>query len=213
MNTEQLIEYLSADVPRVTGHALAHRIGLGIVGGCLGTLVLVCAVLGVRPDLQVAIHGFAFWVKLVYTLTLGIGAAHAISQLARPIPGSLRSLWLLVLPVLIVAGIGGGELSRTPSAQWMAMWLGRSWRVCPLLVLTLAAPVFAGLLWSFRKLAPTRLRAAGATAGLSAGAWAATLYGLHCPEESAIFILTWYSLGILLAAGTGALLGPRLLRW
>ena len=32
-------------------------------------------------------------------------------------------------------------------------------------------------------------------------------------EVSAIFVLTWYSLGILLAAGIGALLGPRLLRW
>jgi hypothetical protein len=31
-------------------------------------------------------------------------------------------------------------------------------------------PIFIGLLRSFRKLAPTRLRAAGATAGLAAGA-------------------------------------------
>ena len=34
-----------------------------------------------------------------------------------------------------------------------------------------------------------------------------------CPEASAIFVLTWYTLGIGLAAGLGALLGPRLLRW
>ena len=93
------------------------------------------------------------------------------------------------------------------------MWLGRSWTSCPWLVLMLSAPIFAGLLWSFRKLAPTRLHAAGAVAGLGAGAWAATIYCLHCPEVSAIFVLTWYSLGILLAAGIGALLGPRLLRW
>jgi hypothetical protein len=30
---------------------------------------------------------------------------------------------------------------------------------------------------------------------------------------SAIFVLTWYSLGIVLAAGFGALVGPRFLRW
>ena len=80
-------------------------------------------------------------------------------------------------------------------------------------MLLLSAPIFAGLLWSFRRLAPTRLRAAGAAAGFTAGAWAATLYCLHCPEVSAIFVLTWYTFGIGLAAGVGALLGPRLLHW
>ena len=59
----------------------------------------------------------------------------------------------------------------------------------------------------------TRLRAAGGAAGLAAGAWAATIYCLHCPETSAIFVLTWYSVGIMLAAGAGAVLGPRLMRW
>jgi hypothetical protein len=129
------------------------------------------------------------------------------------VPVSLRSLWSLLLPVLLLAGIGIGELLRTPSDQWLALWLGRSWMVCPWLVLALAAPIFIGLLWSFRTLAPPRLRAAGAAAGLAAGAWAATLYCLHCPEASALFLLTWYSLGIVLAAGVGALLGPRWLHW
>jgi hypothetical protein len=80
-------------------------------------------------------------------------------------------------------------------------------------VLRLAIPIFIGLLWAYRRLAPTRLRAAGAAAGLAAGASAATLYCLHCPETSALFVLTWYSLGIAMMTAIGALLGPRLLRW
>jgi len=213
MNTEQLIETLSRDVPRVSRYAVLQRVATGIVAGGLAAMLLVTATLGVRPDLQVAMHGFSFWMKWTYTISLGIGAIYAITRLARPAPGSLRGLWLLAVPVLILTGIGVGELARTPSSEWLAMWLGRSWTSCPWLVLTLSAPIFAGLLWSFRKLAPTRLHAAGAVAGLGAGAWAATIYCLHCPEVSAIFVLTWYSLGILLAAGIGALLGPRLLRW
>lgn len=90
---------------------------------------------------------------------------------------------------------------------------GRSWITCPWLVLALAAPRFIGLLRAFRSLAPTRLRAAGAMAGLAAGAWAATLYCLHCPEASAIFVLSWFSLGIALATALGAVLGPWVLRW
>jgi hypothetical protein len=213
MNTQQLIETLSNDVPRVAPHMLAKRIGIGIAAGSLVATVLVAAELGVRPDLRVAMHGFSFWMKWAYTISLGVGAGYTVAQLARPTADSLRALWVLVIPVLILMGIGIGELAGTPSAKWLAMWLGGSWMICPWLVLTLAAPIFVGLLWSFRQFAPTRLRAAGASAGLAAGAWAATIYCLHCPETSAMFVLTWYSLGIIAAAGAGALLGPRLMRW
>jgi hypothetical protein len=213
MNTQRLIETLSNDVPRVAPHTLAKRIGIGVAAGGLVATVLVAAVLGVRPDLRLAMHGFSFWMKWAYTISLGVGAGYTVAQLARPTAGSLQALWVLVIPVLILMGIGIGELARTPPAEWLAMWLGGSWMICPWLVLTLAAPIFVGLLWSFRQFAPTRLRAAGASAGLAAGAWAATIYCLHCPETSAMFVLTWYSLGIMAAAGAGALLGPRLMRW
>jgi hypothetical protein len=213
MNTEQLIQALSENVPSVSRRALGRRIGFGMIGGAIVTMGLVASVLGVRPDLDHAMHGFSFWMKWIYSASLGIGAVFAVARLARPTPTSLRGLWLLAIPVLLLAGVGIGELASTPSRDWLAMWLGQSWKVCPWLVLTLAMPIFVGLLWSFRRLAPTRLRAAGAAAGLAAGAWAATIYCLHCPEVSAIFVLTWYSLGIVLAAGVGALLGPKLMRW
>jgi hypothetical protein len=213
LNTEELILSLAHEVPPVSRHAVLWRLASGILGGGVITAVLAVAVLGVRPDLPAALHGFSFWMKWLYTASLGIAAVAAAVQLARPTGRSLRALWVLAVPVLLLGGIGIGELVRTPARDWLAMWLGHSWKVCPWLVLTLAVPIFIGLLWSFRALAPTRLRAAGATAGLASGAWAATIYCLHCPEVSAIFVLTWYSLGILLAAGLGALLGPRLLRW
>jgi hypothetical protein len=213
MNTEQLIRSLAQDLPPVRPHAVVWRIVFGILGGGVITGALAVAVLGIRPDLPAALRGFSFWMKWGYTASLGIAAVAAAAHLARPTGRSLRLLWVLVVPVLLLGGIGIGELARTPARDWLAMWLGYSWKVCPWLVLTLAIPIFIGLLWSFRALAPTRLRAAGATAGLAAGAWAATIYCLHCPEVSAIFVLTWYSLGILLAAALGAVLGPRLLRW
>jgi hypothetical protein len=213
MNTEQLIRSLARDVPPVRPRAVLWRVVFGIFGGGVIAAALTVTVLGLRPDLPAALHGFSFWMKWIYTASLGIAAVAAAVHLARPTGRSLRLLWLLVVPALLLGGIGIGELARTPARDWLAMWLGHSWRICPWLVLTLSIPIFIGLLWSFRALAPTRLRAAGATAGLAAGAWAATIYCLHCPEVSAIFVLTWYSLGILLAAGLGAALGPRLLRW
>jgi hypothetical protein len=211
--TERLIAALAADVPPVARRFIGRRIALGIVGGGVVSIGLVFALFGMRPDLSQAVLGVSFWMKWAYTISLGLIAVAATVRLARPTGGSLRMLWPLALPVLLLAALAFEEMARTPVRDWLSMWLGGSWDRCPWRVLLLAVPIFLGLLWSFRKLAPTDLRAAGAAAGLAAGAWAATIYCLHCDEFAAVFVLTWYTLGILLAAALGALIGPRVLRW
>ena len=213
MNTDALIASLSEGLRPVVRGAVGWRLAVGIAIGVVAATAILSATLGFRPDLWLAMQGPTFWMKWGYSISLSAAAIFVTSRLARPEPRRLRSLWLLAVPVVILAAIGIAELARTPRGEWLAMWLGKTWMVCPWLVLALSAPIFAGLLWSFRRLAPTRLRAAGAAAGLSAGAFAATIYCLHCPEVSAIFVLTWYSLGMLLAAAIGALVGPRFLRW
>ncbi|MFL9839640.1 DUF1109 domain-containing protein [Sphingomonas sp. ST-64] len=213
MNTDDLINSLSADVAPVRRGTVGRRIALGLAVGALISGAWVVLRFGVRPDLGVAMQGFPFWMKWAYTISLSLAALFMTAQLARPDSQRLRGLWLIAIPAVLLAAVGATELIRTPQTEWLAMWLGHSWQQCPWRVLGLAMPIFAGLLWSFRRLAPTRLRAAGAAAGLAAGAFAATVYCLHCPEVSAIFVLTWYSLGILLATALGALIGPRLLRW
>lgn len=213
MNTDELIQALAKDVKPVPRHAVGRRLAIGIGAGAILALVPIVWLLGLNPQLALAIQHYSFWMKWGYTVSLGSCAVVATARLARPDSGKLGWMWLMVIPVLSLAVIGLFEMSRAPPTQWLAMWLGHSWTVCSSLVFLLSIPIFGGLLWSFRHLAPTRLRAAGATAGLTAGAWGATLYCLHCPEVSAIFVLTWYTLGIGLAALAGALVGPRLLRW
>ncbi|ATE65557.1 NrsF family protein [Rhizorhabdus dicambivorans] len=213
MDSDALIRSLAADLRPVPRNAVGLRIAAGLGVGGAATVALIGWWLGFRPDFDVAMRGYTFWMKWIYTASLGTVAVSAAIQLARPEPVPLRGLWLLGLPVLLLAAIGLVEMARTPSDQWFAMWLGRSWKQCPWIVLRLSIPIFIGLLWAYRRLAPTRLRAAGAAAGLAAGACAATLYCLHCPETSAMFVLTWYSLGIAAMAAIGALVGPRLLRW
>jgi hypothetical protein len=213
METETLIEQLARNVRPVPRYRRLLRLGLGIVAGGAVTLTLIALSLGIRPDLAVAMHGHTFWMKWGYTISLGIGAVAMTARLARPEMVRLGRFWPVTIPFFLLAVVGAIEMAQVPPASWPEMWLGQSWKVCPWVLLVLAAPIFVGLLWSFRRLAPTRLRAAGAAAGFAAGAWAATLYCLHCPEVSAIFVLTWYTLGMILAAGVGALLGPRLLRW
>ncbi|MCP1469037.1 hypothetical protein J3E64_000708 [Sphingobium sp. OAS761] len=213
MKSEDLIEALAHDVGPVRRRALSLRLTMGLIMGAVATAAAVGLVLGFRPDLWIAMQGTIFWIKWLYTGSLAICASLATVKLARPDSGSFGWLWIALLPVLCLALLSTLELASTPSSQWLAMWLGGSWKVCSRNVVLLSVPIFGGLLWSFRRLAPTRLRTAGAAAGLTAGAWAATLYCLHCPETSLIFVLTWYTLGMALAALAGAALGPRLLRW
>lgn len=213
MNTDTLIASLGVGLRPIRHGTVGRRLAAGIIVGGIVAIIGLSLTVGFRPDLWLAMQGPAFWMKWGYTMSLAGAAIYVTSRLARPDPGRLRGLWFMAVPVLVMAGIGAVDLAQTPRAEWLAMWLGTTWMVCPWLVLALSAPIFVGLLWSFRRLAPTRLRAAGAAAGLAAGAFAATIYCLHCPEVSAIFVLTWYSLGILLAASIGALVGPRLLRW
>jgi hypothetical protein len=213
MDTEALIQSLAQDVTPVRRGSVGRRLTLGIVAGGTVTLIALLFTLGLNPQLPEAAMRYPFWVKWGYSLSLGTLALGAVRQLARPDAALPRWLWLLAMPVLALAAIGIFEMAQVPPGKWLEMWLGKTWWLCPWLVLTLAMPIFIGLLWSFRRLAPTQLRAAGAVAGLAAGAIAAMIYCLHCPEMSAIFVLTWYTLGIVLAAGIGALIGPRVLRW
>jgi hypothetical protein len=39
------------------------------------------------------------------------------------------------------------------------------------------------------------------------------LYGLHCSDDSPLFVVAWYGLAMLLVGAAGALAGHRLLRW
>lgn len=213
MQTDDLIRSLAVGLTPVSRNAVQRRISLGILSGAAVTLAAIVVTLGLRPDLGTAMQHFPFWMKWLYTISLGVGAIAATIRLSRPDAPRVSWLWLLSVPFVVLAALAASELAHTPAAAWPALLEGRSERNCTLLVLSLSVPIFGGFVWAFRSLAPTKLRLTGGMAGLSSGACAATLYGLHCPEASATFVLVWYTLGIMLAMIGGAIVAPRLLRW
>lgn len=213
MRTEDLIQSLSAQTRAVPRSAVEQRLVIGLFAGGAMTLALVVSTLGLRPDLPGAMMNARFLMKAAYTIALGVVAILAVRHIARPDAAGSGGMWRIAVPLGLLAALAAAELAQTPSEHWMPMWLGSSWRQCSMRVGVLSLPIFAGLLWSFRQLAPANLRAAGAAAGLAAGAFGGALYGLHCPEVSASFVMTWYTLGIAIPTAIGALFGPQLLRW
>jgi hypothetical protein len=213
MQTDALIQRLSDDLTPVFHDDARTRIGAGLLAGAASSLLLLLIVYGLRSDLDVAVKASAFWIKLLYTLTLGAGALLAALRLGRP--GTAPPRWTLLIapPVIGLATATAVQLNQLPAGLERTFWYGATWLECPLRVFLLSLPVLAGLIWSLRYLAVTRSREAGAAVGLAAGAIGATIYALHCSETSAGFVLVWYSVGLALCSGLGAVLGPRVFRW
>jgi len=212
MRTADLIELLARDVRAARPGVVNGRLLAALLAGGLVTFAIVALGLHCQPLLAAAQQPW-FWMKAAYTGLLTVWGAVIVRRLL--VPGSRVGAAPLVAALIILAmiALAAGQMLSAPPGGRVALWLGHTWKVCSPLILLLALPIYAGLIAAMRKLAPTRPVPAGAAAGFLSGALAATLYGLHCPEQAAAFVATWYTLGIAAATALGALAGGRLLRW
>lgn len=212
MKTADLIADLADAAGPVRPASPGRRLAATIAAGAVLALAILLPWLGLRP-LAAAARLPSFWMKGVYTAALALAAAVLAARLSRPGRGLAAPLIAsLAVPALMIS-MGVLQLVQTPAPARAGVWLGHSWNVCPFYIAALAVPIFVLGVMAVRRLAPTRLVAAGAALGLMAGAASATVYGLHCDESTAAFTATWYTLGIAACAGAGAILGPRVLRW
>lgn len=213
MRTDLLISLLAADAAPVDHHVVARRLGFAWLAGAGGALLLVLLLYGPRPDLGAMPAVPLFWFKLAFPVCVALGAAIGIARIARP--GMLvRYAWIgVALPVALLWTAGALVWSYAPPALRDGLLFGHTWRSCPFSIPFLSIPGFVALLQALRGLAPTRLRVAGALAGLLAGATATVAYCIHCPEMGVPFWAVWYVLGIAAPTALGALTGPVWLRW
>jgi hypothetical protein len=214
MKTSELVELLAASDSRpVRPVAPVSRLVPAAVAGAAVSAVGLAVWLGFQP-LSEAAKASWFWMKWGYGAAAALAGLAIVARLSRPggtigrggvaIGGiALATIWLMAMRIAM----------RTAPGDQAGLWLGHTWMVCPWRILALAAPIWLVSVLVVRRLAPTRLAAAGAAAGLLAGGLSVVVYGLYCQETAAPFVAVWYSLGIAACAGLGWLLGPRLLRW
>jgi hypothetical protein len=211
LKTQQLIGALTQDVQREPGPGRALL--MAMLPAC-GVAILAFIVLaGLREDLLQAAQTVRFGLKIAVNLLLWGIATGLILRMASP--GAPSVGWqraLVAVPVLLALAVGL-ELWLLPRAQWADAAVGENSRWCLTMIPLLGAGPLVAALWMLRRSAATRPTAAGAVAGLFAGGLAGALYGLHCTDDSPLFLATWYSLATLALAGIGAALGRRLLRW
>jgi hypothetical protein len=212
ISTEDMIDRLANGLVRVPAQMLERRLALAVVGGAIVVLALVIGFIGLRPDLLIATSDSRFWAKLAYTSGIALIGLAGARRLARPETSGINVAYF-VLPVGTLVLLAIVELGSATPDQRDILIFGNTWRECPLLIAGLAVPLLVILLRLFAGFAPQRAGLTGAIIGLTAGAMAATLYSLHCPEMAMTFVLLWYSAGIAIIAAIGAIVGPRILRW
>ncbi|MCX5477624.1 DUF1109 domain-containing protein [Kaistia geumhonensis] len=211
MRTDDLIRAMAEDERRAP--APARAVALLLPAGLIGAALLFVLFLRVRPDLAGAMMTPRLMVKFGFTVSLAIAAMAVVLAMVRPGQRSAPRAVALFLPFGILALGVAGELGAMGPDSWMPGLMGHNARYCVVLVPLMAAPVLAALLIAFRQGAPTRPALAGAVAGLAAGGIGATLYAFHCTDDSPLFVLVWYGIGIAAVTAVGAVIGRRLLAW
>ena len=213
MKTDALIHGLSLDLAPVVPGFVARRIALGLGLGGLGSVIVMLAWLGPRPDLAQAMLTPMFWMKVGYAAATGLMLALVLARLARPAarPGALVAL--AAAPFALVSLMAAARMAQAAPDAYRSLLMGHSSMICPWRILLVGLPILLGAVWAVRGLAPTRLVLSGLVAGGCAGALGAAVYAIACDETSAPFLAIWYTAGMALVAALGALGGSRLLRW
>ncbi|MBA2675941.1 DUF1109 domain-containing protein [Ramlibacter sp.] len=213
MKTDDLISLLATDTAPVRTRAASRQLAVAMSLGISLSIATMLLTIGARPDVSQAVLSPMFWVKVLFPFVLACASFATLARLARPGVSARAGEVANVLPVLLLWLVAIAVYANAPEAERASMVWGESWRSCILSVLVMSGPIFVAAFLALRQLAPTRLSQAGAYAGALSGEAAAAIYAFHCPETALPFMAIWYIAAIAIAAGIGAALGPRLLKW
>jgi len=212
MDTGELIQVLAADAKR-------PRTSLPSTWWCAASFAIVLAAIvfyatvGLRPDIATAVGTLRVLFKFALMLTLAGTAFGALRMLSRPEGNWRRALPLLAAaPALLIAAVVL-ELMSVPRETWSERAMGASNVYCTILIMMIGIGPLSLFLLALRHGAPTSPRISGAVAGLLAGGISATIYALHCTDDSPLFVAVWYGMALAGLAVLGSIAAPRLARW
>jgi hypothetical protein len=212
MKTDELIRVLAADDegPKTP---LAMALVYGLLPGIVVSLTIYALRMGLRPHLIDLLMTPRVLFKILFPLAVAACAAPLALRLVRPTGDPRPLLIALAILLAVLAAAVAIELVVLPHELWRVRLMGHNAAYCMVMIPTLALAPLVGTLVGLHYGAPTNPTLAGAGAGLLAAAIAASLYATHCPDDSPLFVATWYPLAILVVMAVGAIAGSRFLRW
>ena len=211
MKTDDLIRALAQDNTPAQGMGMASA--LAVSTGLLASAGLFFGTMGLRAGLTTPAVALAVAIKLAITLTLALAALALARRAVHPGQALSRLKGLLALPVIALGMALAYDLSRHGFENVPARLFGDNYWRCMLAIPLLSLPLLAGLLYALSRGAPTDIDRTGLYAGLCAAGVGATLYALHCTDDSPLFILAWYGIAAAVVALMGRWAARRFLRW
>jgi hypothetical protein len=214
VNTDRLIDVLSANLEPVRRGQLGKMLLLAMVIGGAAAFGLMLATIGPRPDFDAPDHLQWAAAKLFFALSIIFTGVPFLTRSIRP-GRENETQW--ALPLLLLAATMA--LTLVIVLFGPAVWgrplgvSGISSARCLFCIPCFAAIPLASLIWALRQGAPTRLKLCGAIAGIVAGGLGAAAYALACASDTVPFVAIWYGAAIALCGLIGAWLGRRFLRW
>jgi hypothetical protein len=211
VKTNDLISLLAEDATPPL--RFGRRMTMALVIGVVVSAALLVLTVGIRPNMADAIETARVLFKIGVTLVLAIVASSLVFRIGRPgMPLRARSL-SLIIPLVLLAGAVIAEFVVSSPTSWGAQMIGRHGPFCMFFIPVLSLAPLAGFMLVLREGAPESSGVAGAVAGLAAGGIAAAIYAWHCPDDSPLFVATWYTTAIGVVTLAGYLIGGRVLRW
>ena len=214
MRTHELINTLVADHAGQPGpKSVGYGLVMAIIGGLAISSALFSLTLGLRPDFISALGTWRYDLKLGVSLVLMIAATWVALRLSSPTTTSLSAMRALLVPVLLLLAAVVYELITIPASAWPSSAIGVNGVMCVASIISLSVLPLTATIYALRQGAPTSPAVMGAVGGLLAGALGATVFAMHCPNDSPLFVAIWYALAIGLMAMFGLVVGKHALRW
>jgi hypothetical protein len=192
---------------------MRHGLVMAIIGGLAFSSALFSLTLGVRPDILPALSTWRFDLKLSVNLVLVIAAAWVALRLSSPTTKLLSGMRALLVPALLLLAAVIYELVTVPASAWLSRAMGVNGVMCLASIIFLSVLPLTATIYALRQGAPASPAVMGAVGGLLAGALGATVFAMHCTNDSPLFVAIWYALAIGLTAIVGLLVGQYVLRW
>ena len=131
MKTEDLINALAEDhAARPQPGSLRRSFFVAMALGLTIAAIAFALVLGVRPDVALAMQTWRFNFKLVMTFTLAITSARLVWQLSRPAVDPRTAEMALAIAPLLVLGAVTYELLSVPEPEWLPRAIGSNSVAC-----------------------------------------------------------------------------------
>lgn len=211
MKTDNLIDLLSQDTP--VRFRLGRLMFSALVIGAILSAIMLVVTIGVRPHISDALQNGRVIFKLVVTMALAVTAFNLALNVGKPGIALGRHVLALGVPLAILILGVTFELLAVPAGQWEANLVGRYSSYCLIYIPLLSFAPFAAFFWALKHAAPEDSGFAGAAMGLASAGIGAAIYAWHCPDDSPLFVATWYVIAIVVVTLLGYFVGRRWLVW